>query len=128
MASATAVSIDRHGLFEGIALTATVLAVEAPEILALIEQNLPLVRLVTLQFRQISQPLLAEIAPAVIVTPLFKGGFDALQLAAVLCDFGYEGWLCVASPTLPNQAMVEAELCAALPRTRICVWMASRSA
>lgn len=106
---------------EGTAADACVLALEVENLLKEIETALPEARLLTLKFSQLSKALLTEIAPDLVIAPLFNSRFDALQLGGVLGEFGYAGRLYVTSTPLPNRAMVETELRSVYAQTQLCI-------
>ena len=67
----------------------------------------------------LSAALLAEIRPDRIILPLFGGPSDALTIIEHLEALGYAGRIFVLAPPLPRPALVERELRAAGPGTRL---------
>lgn len=67
----------------------------------------------------LSAALLAQVAPARIVLPLFAGPCDAMTVIEQLEALGYRGMIVVIAPPLPKPALVERELRGAGPGDRL---------
>ncbi|MBT9245307.1 hypothetical protein KM031_00095 [Gemmobacter fulvus] len=93
----------------------SVLVIEAPEAMPLIEALEPRPQVMAVRFAHLSRMLLEKLDPDCIALPLLRPGFDALHVIERLMELGYRGHICAVSPPLPDQTMVEAELRAAAP-------------
>lgn len=80
---------------------------------------IPLPEAVSRAASELSAALLAEVAPARIVLPLFSGSCDAMSVIEELEALGYRGQILVIAPPLPRPALVERELRAAGPGERL---------
>lgn len=67
----------------------------------------------------LSRDLLRRISPTAVVVPLFAGDQDALGVVETLEELGFAGRILVIAPALPRPALVERELRAAGPGTRL---------
>jgi hypothetical protein len=70
-------------------------------------------------FEELNAAYLAEIAPELVVLPLFSVRQDATTMVEALMDLGYAGAISVMAPRLPDRAMVERELRALGPGPRL---------
>ena len=70
-------------------------------------------------FADLNAGFLAEIAPELVVLPLFSPHQDATTMVEALMALGYAGAISVMAPRLPDRAMVERELRALGPGTRL---------
>ena len=70
-------------------------------------------------FADLDAASLAEIAPELVVLPLFSVQQDATTMIEALMTLGYGGAISVMAPRLPDRAMVEAELRALGPGLRL---------
>lgn len=59
---------------------------------------------------EISDDLLTQFAPEVVLSPLVGKGFDAIDVAVRLTSCGYKGRLRATSPDLPNPKIVAKEI------------------
>ena len=64
----------------------------------------------TVPYELLDEELLDKIRPDQAITPLFGGGFDAVDVAEDLSLFGYCGQLIAISPRLPNPKIIEREM------------------
>ena len=71
------------------------------------------------RFDDLDAALLAEVDPHAIVLPLIAGRHDALAMVERIEQLGYLGRILVIAPYLPQPQLVEAELRAAGPGTRL---------
>lgn len=67
----------------------------------------------------LSAARLAKVLPDAVLTPLWRDGFDAVELAERLACWGFGGWLLVATPRLPNPELVRRDIAAACPGIRV---------
>lgn len=65
-----------------------------------------------IRYERLSPQLLSETMPDIIVTSLLCRGYDALELADYLQALGFGGRLIVLARSLPDPAVVQAELAA----------------
>jgi hypothetical protein len=70
-------------------------------------------------FGELNAAYLAEIAPQLVVLPLFSVREDATTMVEALMSLGYDGAISVMAPRLPDRAMVERELRALGPGPRL---------
>ena len=70
-------------------------------------------------FADLNAGYLAQIAPELVVLPLFSIRQDAMTMVEALMVLGYGGAISVMAPRLPDRAMVEAELRALGPGLRL---------
>ena len=70
-------------------------------------------------FIDLNAAFLAEVAPELVVLPLFSVGQDATTMVEALMNLGYDGAISVMAPRLPDRAMVERELRALGPGLRL---------
>ena len=71
------------------------------------------------RFTDLTAALLTQIDATVIVMPLFSADHDALSMIEALQALGFTGRILVIAPALPRPALVERELRAAGPGTRL---------
>jgi hypothetical protein len=71
------------------------------------------------RFAELTPALLAQLAPSVVVLPLFAGAHDAMSMVEGLDDFGFRGMIFEIAPPLPRPQLVERELRAASPGARL---------
>ena len=71
------------------------------------------------RFAEVTPALLSQLAPTVVIVPLFSGAHDAMSMVEVLEDFGFRGMIFVIAPPLPRPELVERELRAASPGSRL---------
>lgn len=95
-----------------------VLALEAADLIAP-NGPIPLEGVAHRRFAELRPALLAELAPTVVVMPLFSAGQDALSMIEALEAAGFAGRILVIAPTLPRPRLVERELRAAGPGDRL---------
>lgn len=88
----------------------SVLVIDAPEALPLIEALDPPPRVLAIRFRQLGVGLLALAQPDCVALPLLRPGFDALEVIEKLQALGYTGHICAFAPPLPDPDLVAAEL------------------
>ncbi|MDZ4096631.1 MAG: hypothetical protein U1D35_17165 [Paracoccaceae bacterium] len=91
----------------------TILILEAPMALYLVDQMIPRPSVILARGRQLDAALLRRVAPDIIVFPLIAPRFDAVQMLCQLEVLGYCGTACVIMPPLPSPEMVRDELIAA---------------
>lgn len=70
-------------------------------------------------FADLTAAYLAEVAPELVVLPLFSIQQDAVTMVEALMSLGYGGAISVMAPRLPDRAMVERELRALGPGLRL---------
>lgn len=70
-------------------------------------------------FADLNAAYLAEVAPELVVLPLFSVRQDATTMVEALMALGYGGAISVMAPRLPDRAMVETELRALGPGLRL---------
>lgn len=99
----------------------SVLVIEAPEALDLIARLAVAPRVMVVRFAHLTPALISQVQPDCVALPLLRPGFDALQVVERLARCGYAGKICALTTPLPDRAMVEAELRAALPGATITV-------
>ena len=63
----------------------------------------------------LTQVVLDEINPTIILSPLVADSFDALEVAATLAELAYQGKYRVLSGPAANAAMIKAEVQAIAP-------------
>lgn len=97
------------------------LIIDAPEALALIAGLPYRPAVVMTRFAMLDGGLLARVQPDCIILPLLKPGFDIAQALHLLTTRNYGGKVCAISQTLPDRAMVEAELRALAPALKLCL-------
>ncbi len=66
-------------------------------------------------YEELTDRLISELDPDIILAPLLGQGFDALDLAVQLEDFGFRGRFRALCPRLPNPALVHREIQALCP-------------
>lgn len=95
------------------------LIIDVPEALALIASTsacMPQCPAVVLtRYAMLDAELLRHIKPDCILLPLLRPGFDIAQALQRLARLSYRGTIRVLGQTLPDHAMVEAELRAFAP-------------
>lgn len=62
------------------------------------------------EFANLTADLLATLTPDIILSPLFGDDFDAIEVAVVLGDLGFQGQYRVITETLPNSDMIRREV------------------
>ncbi|MGJ8587075.1 MAG: hypothetical protein ACSHXW_02890 [Yoonia sp.] len=60
----------------------------------------------------LTSELLSEIDPDLILSPLFGGNFDVIDVAQRLTELGYEGRYRAISENMPDSEMIRREVCA----------------
>ena len=60
----------------------------------------------------LTSELLSEIDPDLILSPLFGGDFDVIDVAQRLTELGYEGRYRAISENMPDSEMIRREVCA----------------
>jgi len=75
--------------------------------------------LVHVAWAELSAASLARVLPDAVLAPLWREGFDAVELAERLAGWGFGGWLLVAAPPLPNPRVVQRDIAAACPGIRV---------
>lgn len=70
-------------------------------------------------FADLDADFLAEVAPDLVILPLFSVQQDAMTMVEALTDLGYGGAISVMAPRLPDRGMVERELRALGPGLRL---------
>lgn len=93
----------------------TVLVVEAPGALRLLDDNPSKQGVVLTQFRMLNARMLAQVAPDAVIGPLIADGWDSLDLATALEEMGYRGTLHILSRPLPRAELVLREMQACCP-------------
>ncbi len=58
----------------------------------------------------VTQTLLEQICPTVVLSPALSTRFDCIDLAQILSEYSYKGRYRAVSRELPNPAMVEREI------------------
>lgn len=66
-------------------------------------------------FRDLTRDLLADTKPEMVLSALMGEGFDALDLARVLSDLGFQGLYRALTPPLPDPKSVRDEILGAAP-------------
>jgi hypothetical protein len=61
-------------------------------------------------YDELTTTLLDQLSPDIVLAPLLGQGFDALDLAVMLADYGYKGRFRALCPKLPNPNLVLAEV------------------
>lgn len=97
----------------------TVLVVEAPGALSILQPAPGRQSVVITQFSMLRAAMLAQIRPDAVIGPLIRGGWDILDLGEALEAGGYAGPLFVLTRPLPRAELVLRELCAVCPRLSI---------
>ncbi len=97
----------------------TVLVVEAPGALRLLEDNTAQPGVVLTHMRMLNPRMLTQVAPDAIIGPLIADGWDGLDLATALEDMGYRGTLFILSRQLPNAELILHEMRACCPKLSI---------
>jgi hypothetical protein len=72
-----------------------------------------------LRFHDLTARSLADLAPGLVVLPLFAASHDAAAAVERLEELGYRGRITVLAPPLPRPALVERELRALGPGARL---------
>lgn len=67
------------------------------------------------RFAEVTPGLVAQLAPDVVIAPLFGRGFDIVDIAARLAECGFAGRLYALSPPLPRPEAVRAEVAEQAP-------------
>jgi hypothetical protein len=70
-------------------------------------------------FAGLTAARLRELAPTIVILPLFSATHDAIAVVETLQAFGFSGRIMVIAPNLPRPQLVERELRAAGPGTRL---------
>lgn len=83
------------------------------------EGPIPLPNVLHARFVEVSPALLAKIAPNTVIVPLFSGPHDGLAMVEALQAMGFAGAILVIAPALPCPELVERELRAAGPGSRL---------
>lgn len=74
-------------------------------------QNTPLrPSIVVARFGDLSASLVDRVQPELIICPLMANGFDAMDVLSRAKSATWRASICVLTPPLPNQKMVEREL------------------
>lgn len=68
---------------------------------------------------ELTGKVLAEVCPSLVIVPLFSAGHDATSTIETLEELGYTGRIAVLAPRLPKPHLVERELRALGPATRL---------
>ncbi|MFN3953036.1 MAG: hypothetical protein ACK4LQ_01195 [Pararhodobacter sp.] len=97
----------------------TVLVVEAPGALSLLQPAPGRQSVVITQYGMLRTAMLAQIRPDAVIGPLIRGGWDILDLGEALEACGYAGPLFILSRPLPRAELVLRELGAVCPRLSI---------
>jgi len=100
-------------------LAHTVLVVEAPGALRLLDDNPARQGVVLTQLRMLNSRMLAQVAPDAVIGPLISDGWDGLDLAIALEEMGYRGELYILSRPLPRAGLVLREMRACCPMLSI---------
>ena len=93
----------------------TVLIVEAPGALRLLNDNPARQGVVMTQLRMLNARMLAQVAPDAVLGPLIADGWDSLDLATALEDMGYRGSFHILSRPLPRAELVLREVRSCCP-------------
>ncbi len=93
----------------------SVLVIEAPQSLRLLDSFEPRPLTLVITHRQLSAEMIHLSAPDCITMPLMRDGFCILDTVERLDSIGYGGRVYVFGPDLPRREMVEAELREAAP-------------
>lgn len=67
------------------------------------------------ELEHLTNDLLMQMVPDIILSPLITDGFDALEVAHLLASFGYKGRYRAVTEAVPNARMILRELRAAAP-------------
>ncbi len=100
------------------AVSERVLALDCARLIAP-EGPIPLRHVTHARFSEIGVAFLAEVAPTTVIVPLFSGQHDALAMVEALQAVGFAGTILVIAPPLPRPELVERELRAAGPGSRL---------
>lgn len=67
------------------------------------------------EFHQVTEVLLAELSPRLVLSPLLTRNFDCVDLAQKLAQLGYRGPYRAIDVGLPNPSMIVREIRALVP-------------
>ncbi len=93
----------------------TLLLIEVPRALSLIDRLPRRPSLVITRFSGLDQALIRRVAPDRVICPLVSAEFDAFEVMARLRTIRWQGPVCVIGNDVPDTCMIEEELRAALP-------------
>jgi len=97
----------------------TVLVVEAPGALRLLDDGPSRQSVVLTQARMLSARMLSQVEPDAVIGPLIADGWDSLDLANTLEEMGYRGNFYILSRPLPRAELVLREVRAFCPALTI---------
>lgn len=66
-------------------------------------------------FRSITPELIADIQPEIVFSPLFGSGYDAIDIAHLLADTGFDGQYLALCAPMPDTDMIKTEVGNAVP-------------
>lgn len=93
----------------------TLLLIEVPQALPLIDQLPKRPSVVIARFNGLDRALLDRVSPDRVICPLISGEFDAMEVLKRLRSLRWKGPVEVVGPAIANPEMVEKELRSALP-------------
>lgn len=93
----------------------TLLLIEVPQALPLIDKLPRRPSVVIARFRGLDKALLDRVSPHRVICPLISGDFDAMEVLKLLRRLRWKGPVEVVGPEMANPEMVEKELRSALP-------------
>lgn len=93
----------------------TLLLIEVPQALPLIDQLPQRPSVVIARFIGLDKALLDRVSPTRVICPLISGDFDAMEVLKRLRTLRWKGPVEVVGPEMANPEMIERELRSALP-------------
>lgn len=93
----------------------TVLVVEAPGVLPLLESDPGRRSVVAAHMSTVGPELMLRVGPQAVVSPLIARGWDILDLGLILADLKFRGTLYAHTRPLPRASLVLRELREACP-------------
>lgn len=100
-------------------LAETLLLIEVPQALPLIDRLPRRPSVVIARFQGLDKALLKRVNPDRVICPLISAEFDALEVLRRLRGLRWQGPVQIVGSQVANPAMVESELRAALPGRQV---------
>jgi len=97
----------------------TVLVVEAPGALRMLNDKPAQQGVVMTQLRMLNPRMLAQVRPDAVIGPLIAASWDSLDLGLALEEMGYQGAFYILTRPLPRTELVLRELRACCPNLSI---------